>query len=68
MRSFSATDRRPIFMTPAAARAVRTDLDRESGGEFVRITMHPAKVLSPRYAIDFDDEIEPEDIVMEFIG
>jgi hypothetical protein len=58
MRSFSASDDRPVFMTPAAARTDRTELDRDGGGEFVRITMYPAKVLTPRYAIDFDDEIE----------
>ena len=68
MGDFLPTEDRPILLTPAAAKAARTQLDKDGGGDFVRITMHPVEVLSPRYAIDFDDEMKPGDVVMDFDG
>lgn len=67
MPSFSPTDARPILISPAAIEALRTELE-ETDGEFIRVTMHPAEVLSPRYAIDSEDELQPGDVVMDFDG
>jgi iron-sulfur cluster assembly protein len=69
MRDFLPTDDRPVWVTPAAAKAARAELDEDGGGGFLRISMYPLDVvLAPQYAMDFDDEMKPGDVVMDFDG
>ena len=68
MRAFLPTDDRPVLFTFAAAKAARVELEKDGGSGFVRITMNPPEILSPRYAIDFEDELQPGDVVIDFDG
>jgi Fe-S cluster assembly iron-binding protein IscA len=68
MSTFLPTDDRPVLLTPAAAKVARDKLDEDGENGFLRITMNPAEILSPRYALDFENELKPGDVVMDFDG
>jgi iron-sulfur cluster assembly protein len=69
MWDFSPTDDRPILLTPAAVQAVRAELEEVGDeGDFLRVTITPEEVLSPRYCLDFERELRPGDVVMDFDG
>ena len=68
MRAFLPTDDRPVSVTPAAAKAARAEPGQDGGRGFIRIAMNSAEISSPRYAIDFEGELQPGDVVMDFEG
>jgi Fe-S cluster assembly iron-binding protein IscA len=48
----------------AMAKALREEGDE---GAFFRVTMYPPEaVISPRYALDFESELRPGDVVFTF--
>lgn len=67
--SFTGSDDKPVFITPAAVEAIRNAISAEGeAGDGLRVSVVGGGCSGYQYNLDFDKEERMGDVVMEFTG
>jgi iron-sulfur cluster assembly accessory protein len=66
---FQPTEERPIFITEAAVKAIKTTIESSgNAGSGLRVSVRGGGCSGYEYNLDFEEEERDDDVVMDFDG